>query len=184
MSIVRCRPHMQLYPQAGDVMPRTGGFRKLRWADGRRGKGRRGGLRVIYYWLMNDGEFWMFAIYDKDELENLTAEQEKALKKAIESRVEKTRYPMKKRDLFAELMQGVDEMAAQREGKITLRNTVVEDIPAPRGGGARNRCATGKATHVPGCFRQANSNQSQHPEKLGAGKVEAQCSGRLADQVG
>jgi len=51
--------------------------------DERRGKGRRGGLRVVYYWLMNDGQFWMFAIYDKDELENLTAYQEKALKKAI-----------------------------------------------------------------------------------------------------
>ena len=50
--------------------------------DERRGKGRRGGLRVVYYWLMNDGQFWMFAIY-KDELENLTADQEKALKKAI-----------------------------------------------------------------------------------------------------
>ncbi|KOY03767.1 helix-turn-helix domain-containing protein [Pseudomonas nunensis] len=41
---------------------------------------------------------------------------------------------MKKRDLFAELMQGVDEMAAQREGKITLRNTTVEDKPAPEVG--------------------------------------------------
>ena len=67
-------------PNAGDVMPRTGGFRKLRWADERRGKGKRGGLRVIYYWLMGDGQFWMFAIYDKDELENLTADQEKALR--------------------------------------------------------------------------------------------------------
>lgn len=38
---------------------------------------------------------------------------------------------MKKRDLFAELMQGVDEMAAQREGKITLRNTTIENMPAP-----------------------------------------------------
>jgi mRNA-degrading endonuclease RelE of RelBE toxin-antitoxin system len=75
--------YMQSNPQAGDVMPRTGGFRKLRWVDERRGKGRRGGLRVVYYWLMNDGQFWMFAIYDKDELENLTADQEKALKKAI-----------------------------------------------------------------------------------------------------
>ncbi|WP_426234404.1 toxin [Pseudomonas sp. TWP3-2] len=82
--------YMQLNPSAGDVMPRTGGFRKLRWADARRGKGRRGGLRVIYYWLMNDGQFWMFAIYDKDELENLNAEQEKALKKAIENEL-KTR---------------------------------------------------------------------------------------------
>lgn len=42
-------------------------------------------LRVIYYWLMYVGQFWMFAIYDKDELENLTADQEKAPKKAIET---------------------------------------------------------------------------------------------------
>lgn len=42
------------------------------------------------YWLMNDSQFWMFAIYDKDELENLTAEQEKALKKAIDKEL-KTR---------------------------------------------------------------------------------------------
>jgi len=85
--------HMQLNPEAGDVMPRSGGFRKLRWADGRRGKGKRGGLRVIYYWLMNDGQFWMFAVYDKDELENLTAEQEKALKKAIETELKKRGTP-------------------------------------------------------------------------------------------
>jgi hypothetical protein len=36
-------------PEAGVVIPGTGGFRKIRWADTRRGKGRRGGLRVIYY---------------------------------------------------------------------------------------------------------------------------------------
>lgn len=76
-------------PEAGDVMPRTGGFRKLRWSDGRRGKGKRGGLRVIYYWLLGDGQFWMFAIYDKDELENLTAEQEKLLKQAITAELKK-----------------------------------------------------------------------------------------------
>jgi hypothetical protein len=40
-------------PRLGDVMPGTGGFRKLRWADARRGKGRRGGLRLIYYCLMS-----------------------------------------------------------------------------------------------------------------------------------
>ena len=38
-------------PAAGDVMAGTGGFRKLRWGDPRRGKGKRGGLRVIYYHL-------------------------------------------------------------------------------------------------------------------------------------
>lgn len=44
---------LQLYlaehPEAGTVMPGTGGFRKLRWGDETRGKGKRGGLRVIYY---------------------------------------------------------------------------------------------------------------------------------------
>ncbi|WVV49555.1 toxin [Pseudomonas sp. NA13] len=77
--------YMLQHPEVGDVMPRTGGFRKLRWFDEHRGKGKRGGLRVIYYWLMNDRQFWMFAIYDKDELENLTCEQEKTLKRAIEA---------------------------------------------------------------------------------------------------
>lgn len=36
-------------PELGDVMPGTGFFRKARWKDARRGKGKRGGLRVIYY---------------------------------------------------------------------------------------------------------------------------------------
>ena len=75
-------------PNAGDVMPRTGGFRKLRWADERRGKGKRGGLRVIYYWLMGDGQFWMFAIYDKDELENLTPKQKTTLKQLLKDELE------------------------------------------------------------------------------------------------
>ena len=75
-------------PNAGDVMPRTGGFRKLRWADERRGKGKRGGLRVIYYWLMGDGQFWMFAIYDKDELENLTPKQRATLKQLLKNELE------------------------------------------------------------------------------------------------
>jgi hypothetical protein len=38
------------HPEAGDPMPDTGGLRKLRVPDARRGKGKRGGLRVIYYW--------------------------------------------------------------------------------------------------------------------------------------
>lgn len=43
-------------PELGDVMPGTGGFRKLRWQDPRRGKGKRGGLRVIYYYLTADNQ--------------------------------------------------------------------------------------------------------------------------------
>lgn len=72
-------------PMSGDVMPGTGGFRKLRWADSRRGKGKRGGLRVIYYWIGQDKQIWMFAIYDKDEMTDLSPSEKKALKNAIES---------------------------------------------------------------------------------------------------
>jgi hypothetical protein len=46
-------------PQAGDLMPGTGGFRKVRWADPRRGKGRRGGLRIIYYFFMRESQIWL-----------------------------------------------------------------------------------------------------------------------------
>jgi len=112
-------------------MPRTGGFRKLRWADARRGKGKRGGLRVIYYWLLDDGQFWMFAVYDKDELENLTSDQEKSAEGCHWRGIETTRWEMKKRNLFAELMQGVNEMGEHREGKITLRQYEVEALPVP-----------------------------------------------------
>jgi hypothetical protein len=47
-------------PEAGDVMEGTGGLRKLRQPDPRRGKGKRGGLRVIYYWWLGGDQFWLF----------------------------------------------------------------------------------------------------------------------------
>ena len=70
-------------PERGDVMPGTGGFRKLRWRDARRGKGKRGGLRVIYYVLAEDEQVWLFTIYDKGEGKGLTAQQCLSLKRAI-----------------------------------------------------------------------------------------------------
>ena len=71
-------------PIIGDLMPGTGGFRKMRWADARRGKGRRGGLRIIYYYFPSDHRIWLMTIYGKDEASDLTAEQKKALKAVIE----------------------------------------------------------------------------------------------------
>ena len=72
-------------PELGDVMPGTGGFRKLRWADPRRGKGRRGGLRVIYYYFPGEQQIWLMTLYDKDEVSDLTPEGKQALKSAIET---------------------------------------------------------------------------------------------------
>lgn len=75
-------------PEKGDLMPGTGGFRKLRWADPRRGKGRRGGLRVIYYHFASDQQIWLMALYDKDEAADLTPKEKKALKAAIEAELQ------------------------------------------------------------------------------------------------
>lgn len=72
-------------PEHGDVMPGTGGFRKVRWEDRRRGKGKRGGLRVIYYYLTVDRQIWFFTLYGKDEATDLTSEEKKLLSNAIKS---------------------------------------------------------------------------------------------------
>jgi hypothetical protein len=77
--------HLAANPELGDLMLGTGGFRKLRWADPTRGKGRRGGLRIIYYYFWADQQIWLMTLYDKDEASDLTPKEKKALKSAIES---------------------------------------------------------------------------------------------------
>ena len=78
-------------PEAGDLIPGTGGLRKLRFGDERRGKGKRGGLRVIYYWWNPGSQFWLFTVFDKDEIADLTASQRKALKEMIKQELETRR---------------------------------------------------------------------------------------------
>lgn len=72
-------------PLAGNVIEGTGGLRKLRQPDPRRGKGKRGGLRIIYYWWLEEGQFWLFTVYDKDQADDLTSEQRTALKRLLEA---------------------------------------------------------------------------------------------------
>jgi len=78
-------------PEAGDLMPGTGGLRKLRFPDARRGKGKRGGLRVKYYWWDAGPQFWLFTLYDKDEMSDLTPAQRKALRAMIKAELEARR---------------------------------------------------------------------------------------------
>ncbi len=72
-------------PEAGDMVPGAGGIRKLRWRDPRRGKGRRGGLRIIYYCFLSEQEIWRLTLYDKDEAADLTKEEKCQLKRALEA---------------------------------------------------------------------------------------------------
>ena len=76
--------HLSRDPEAGDVMPGTGGFRKLRWADTRRGKGRRGGLCLIYYYFLSDSQVWLVTVYGKDSMADLSPAEKRMLKAAIE----------------------------------------------------------------------------------------------------
>ena len=63
-------------------MPASGGLRKLRWAGS--GRGKRGGVRVIYYWVTTQERLLMLYIYPKNEQDDLTAEQLKALRSIVE----------------------------------------------------------------------------------------------------
>ena len=78
-------------PEAGDLMPDTGGLRKLRFADARRSKGKRGGLRVIYYWWDVGFQFWLFTLYDKGKMADLTPPQRKTFKALIKTELEARR---------------------------------------------------------------------------------------------
>ena len=78
-------------PEAGDMIEGTGGLRKLRQADPRRGKGKRGGLRVIYFWWETGRQLWLFTLYDKDEMEDLSAKDRKALKDMLKRELEARR---------------------------------------------------------------------------------------------
>jgi hypothetical protein len=71
------------HPEAGDVIEGTGGLRKVRHADARRGKGKRGGLRIIYFWSRPNSQFWLFTAYGKDMQEDLTPRERAVLKETL-----------------------------------------------------------------------------------------------------
>jgi len=76
--------HLAADPEAGDVIQGSGGLRKVRWADRRRGQGRRGGLRVIYFHFAEEMQIWLLTVYGKDEAADLTAKERRLLKAALE----------------------------------------------------------------------------------------------------
>lgn len=65
-------------PAAGDIIPHSGGLRKVRWRSA--AKGKRGGIRVIYYWYVNEDEIYMLLAYGKGIKDDLTAKELKILR--------------------------------------------------------------------------------------------------------
>ncbi|TFW19451.1 transcriptional regulator [Duganella callida] len=72
------------HPQAGTVIPGSGGCRKVRWS--RPGRGKRGGARVIYFCAAN-GVIWLLIVYTKSRLDKLPADFLARLRKEIENAI-------------------------------------------------------------------------------------------------
>ena len=69
-------------PEAGAIIPGSGGVRKLRW--GVAGRGKRGGIRVIYFLRSRQGQIWMLTLYAKNVTENISASVLKQIKDTID----------------------------------------------------------------------------------------------------
>lgn len=88
--------YLARHPEAGDLVPGAGGIRKLRWRDTRRSKGKRGGLRIIYYCFLSEQEIWLLTVYDKDEAADLTKSERDQLRRALEAERTSRKAPGRK----------------------------------------------------------------------------------------
>jgi hypothetical protein len=69
-------------PETGDLIPGSGGVRKVRW--GVRGRGKRGGIRVIYYARTRQGQIWMLTLYAKNVADTIPAHVLRQIKEEID----------------------------------------------------------------------------------------------------
>ncbi len=70
-----------LRPTQGALIKGSGGLRKIRW--GRPGMGKRGGVRIIYFWEANSETFYMLMVYRKNDQEDLTPKQVTTLQRLV-----------------------------------------------------------------------------------------------------
>jgi hypothetical protein len=81
--------YLAAHPKAGAVMQGTGGVRKLRWA--REGMGKRGGVRVIYYYHNEHMPLYLLTVFGKGEKDNLTKAEQNALRRLVRTLIEARR---------------------------------------------------------------------------------------------
>ncbi|OGT07677.1 MAG: toxin HigB-2 [Gammaproteobacteria bacterium GWE2_37_16] len=69
-------------PDTGNIIQNTGGIRKIRWLFGNKGK--KGGIRIIYYWRVQKDQIYFLTLYAKNEISDLTSQQKRKLKQILE----------------------------------------------------------------------------------------------------
>lgn len=77
----RLQAALALQPELGDLIPQTGGLRKIRWTEQSKGRGKRGGVRVIDYWYRSEALVYLLLAYSKSERDDLSADQKRTLRK-------------------------------------------------------------------------------------------------------
>lgn len=78
---------LTLRPEQGALIPGTGGLRKIRWGAG--AKGKRGGLRIIYFWDPVDTVVFLLLVYSKNQQEDLRPDQISRLKRIVEMQLKR-----------------------------------------------------------------------------------------------
>jgi len=73
---------LALHPETGDVIPGSGGLRKIRWKA--KGRGKRGGTRIIYFFKNKDNQIWLLTIYAKNEADNIPTSILKQIKESLD----------------------------------------------------------------------------------------------------
>lgn len=68
-------------PELGRIVPKSGGLRKIRWRAS--GRGKRGGIRVIYYWMSAKSRIYLLFLYPKNVLSDVTEKQLRTLRLMI-----------------------------------------------------------------------------------------------------
>ena len=74
---------LSVHPESGNLIRGTGGVRKIRWAM--RGRGKRSGSRVIYYWHTDEDRIYLLTVYAKGVKDDLTATEREMWRKAVEA---------------------------------------------------------------------------------------------------
>jgi hypothetical protein len=78
----RLQVALMLHPDMGAIIQHSGGLRKIRWSMS--GRGKRGGVRAIYYWVVAADQILMLFMYPKSEKDDLTPQQLKVLREIVE----------------------------------------------------------------------------------------------------